>query len=76
MEFSNVFYQANICGYNLILGCTFLVNNAMGPLPHRRCLMIESEVDLFYYLPRSQGDVSAVETIPPVRAARCAAGQT
>ena len=41
-----------------------MVNNAMNPLPHRGCLVIESEDDLFYLLPRSQGYVSAVETIP------------
>ena len=64
-EFSDVFYQADISGYELILGCPFMVNNAMGPWLHRRCLVIESEDDLFCLLRRSQGDVSAVETAPP-----------
>ena len=60
-----MFYQADISGYDLILGCPFMVNNAMGPLPQRRCLVIESEDDLFYLLPRSQGAVSAAETMRP-----------
>ena len=64
-EFSDVFYQANISGYDLILGCPLMVNDAVGPLQHCRCLLIQSEDDLFYFLPRSQGDVSTVETIPP-----------
>ena len=61
-----MFYQADICGYNLILGCPLILSNAMGPLPHRRCLVIESEDDLFYPLPRSQGDVPVLETVPPL----------
>ena len=58
-------YQSDISGYNLVLGCPFMVNNAMGPLPHHRCLVIELEDELFYLLPRFRGDVCAVETIPP-----------
>ena len=64
VEYSDVFYQADISGYNLILGCPFMFNNSMGPLPHRRCLVIELADNLFYFLPRSQGHVSAVETTP------------
>ena len=55
----------SVHGYDLILGCPFMVNNAMGPLPHRPCLVIESKDYFFYLLPTSQGDVSAVENIPP-----------
>ena len=40
-EFTDVFYQSDISGYCLILGCPFMVSNAMGPLRHRRCLVIE-----------------------------------
>ena len=64
-EFFDVLHQAGISGYDLILGCPFMVNNSMGPLPHHQCLVIASEDHLFYLLPRSQGDVSAVETTPP-----------
>ena len=35
------------------------------PLHHCRCLVIESKDDFFYFFPRSQGDVSTKETIPP-----------
>ena len=42
-----------------------MVNNAFGTLLHRRCHMIKSDDDLFYLVPRSQGDVSAMQTIPP-----------
>ena len=41
-----------------------MVNNSMGPLPHRSCLVMECEENQFYLLLRPQGDVSAVETAP------------
>ena len=46
-----MFYQANISGYNLILGCPFMVNNALGSLLHCRCQVIESKDDLFDLCP-------------------------
>ena len=64
-EFFDVFYKADISGYDLIFGCPLMVNNTMGPWPHRRCLVIECEDNLFEVFPRSQGDVSAAETMPP-----------
>ena len=64
-EISHVFYEADIWGYNLICGCPFMVNNSMGSLPHRQCLVMESEDDVFYLLPRSQRDVCVVERTPP-----------
>ena len=64
-EFSDFFYQADISGDEIILGCPFMVNNAMGPLLHCRCLVIELEDNLFYLFSRSQGAVSVLETIHP-----------
>ena len=64
-EFSDLFYQANILGYNLPVAYPFMVNSSMGALPHCRCLVIESEDVFLYLIPRSQLDLPAIKTIPP-----------
>ena len=63
MGFCNVFYQDDISGYDLILQCPFMLNNSMGPLLHRRCLVVESEDNLFYSLRICPGDVSASRSV-------------